>query len=155
MVTVSSQSLLPFLTPILVPTVCFVLAPNPIQAGENPSFLLATAAPTERLASPVTWLDDLEHTLTAHLTKRYPGYDFSPYAYELRRIREATRLRDRWGAKREMGVFLNMLAIRAYGLGGDAVEELAVLSQRIMLDQEFGMIYPGLGTEPPTEGGHT
>lgn len=48
-----------------------------------------------------------------------------------------------------------MLAIRAYGLGDDAAEELAVLSQRIMPDQEFGMIYPGSETEPPTEGGHT
>ena len=155
MVTVSSRALLAFLAPILVPTGCYVLAPNPSQAGENPSFLLATAAPTERLAPPVTWLDDLEHKLTTHLTKKYPGYDFSPYAHELCRIRDAARLGDRWGAKREMGVFLNMLAIRAYGLGGDAAKELAMLSQRIMPDQEFGMIYPGSETEPPTEGGHT
>ena len=155
MVTVSSRVLLAFLAPILVPTVCCVLAPNPIQAGENPSFLLATAAPTERLAPPVTWLDDLEHTLTTPLTKKYPEYDFSPYAHELCRIRDAARLGDRWGAKREMGVFLNMLAIRAYGLWGDAADELAVLSQRIMPDQEFGIIYPGSETESPTEGGHT
>ena len=155
MVAVSSRVLLAFLAPIFVRTACCVLAPNPIQAGENPSFLLATAASTERLAPPVTWLDDLEHKLTTHFTKKYPGYDFSPYAHELRRIRDTARLGDRWGAKREMGVFLNMLAIRAYGLGGDAAEELAVLSQRIMPDQEFGMIYPGSETEPPTEGGHT
>ena len=155
MVTVSSRALLAFLAPILVPTVCCVLAPNPIQAGENPSFLLATAAPTERLAPPVTWLDDLEHRLTTHFTKKYPGYDFPPYAHELCRIRDAARLSDRWGAKREMGVFLNMLAIRVYGPGDDAAEELAVLSQRIMPDQEFGMIYPGSETEPPTEGGRT
>ena len=155
MVAVSSRALLAFLAPILVPTVCCVLAPNPIQAGENPSFLLATAAPTERLAPPVTRLDDLVSTLTTHLTKKYPGYDFSPYAHELRRIRDAARLGDRWEAKREMGVFLNMLAIRAYGLGDDAAEELAVLSQRVMPDQEFGMIYPGSETEPPTDGGCT
>ena len=155
MVAVSSRALLAFLAPILVPTVCCVLAPNPIQAGENPSFLLATAAPTERLASPVTRLDDLVSRLTTHLTKKYPGYDFSPYAHELRRIRDAARLGDRWEAKREMGVFLNMLAIRAYGLGDDAAEELAVLSQRVMPDQEFGMIYPGSETEPQTEGGRT
>ena len=155
MVAVSSRALLAFLAPILVPTVCCVLAPNPIQAGENSSFLLATAAPTERLAPPVTRLDDLVSTLTTHFTKKYPGYDFSPCAHELSRIRDAARLGDRWGAKREMGVFLNMLAIRAYGLGDDAAEELAVLSQRIMSDQEFGMIYPGSETEPPTEGGHT
>ena len=54
-----------------------------------------------------------------------------------------------------MGVFLNMLAIRAYGLGGDAAEELAVRSQQIMPDQEFGIIYPRSESEPPTEGGHT
>jgi hypothetical protein len=155
MVTVSSRVFLLFLAPILVSTVCSVLASASLQAHENPSFLLTTAAPTERLAPPVTWLDDLEHKLTMHLTKKYPGYDCSPYAHELRRIRDAARLGDRWGAKREMGVFLNMLAIRAYGLGGDAAEELAVFSQRIMPDQEFGMIYLGSETEPPTEGVHT
>jgi hypothetical protein len=155
MVTISSRFLLSLLAPILVPTVCSVFAPDPIQAGENPSFLLATAAPTERLAPSITWLDDLEHKLTTYFTKKYPGYDFSPYAHELSRIRDAARLGDRWGAKREMGVFLNMLAIRAYGLGDDAAEELALLSQRIMPDQEFGIIYPVLETELPTEGGHT
>ena len=151
MVTVSSRVFLLFLAPILVSTVCSVLASASLQARENPSFLLAT----ERLVQPVTWLDHLEHKLTTYFTKKYPAYDFSPYTHELSRIRDAARLGDRWGAKREMGVFLNMLAIRAYGLGGDAAEELAVLSQRIMPDQEFGMIYPGSETEPPTEGGHT
>jgi hypothetical protein len=155
MVAVSSRALLAFLAPILVPTVCCVLTSDPIQAGENPSFLLATAAPTERLAPPVTRLDDLVSTLTTHFTKKYSGYDSSPCAHELSRIRDAARLGDRWGAKREMGVFLNMLAIRAYGLGDDAAEKLAVLSQRIMSDQEFCMIDPGSETEPPTEGGRT
>jgi hypothetical protein len=155
MVTVSSRVLLPFLAPILVSTVCSVLAPDPIQAGENPSFLRATAAPTERLAPPVTWLDDLVSKLTKYFTKKYPGYDFSPYAHELSRIRDAARLGDLWGAKREMGVFLNMLAIRAYGLGDDAAEELALLSQQIMPDQEFGIFYPGSETESPTERGLT
>ena len=151
MVTVSSRVFLLFLAPILVSTVCSVLASASLQARENPSFLLAT----ERLVQPVTWLDHLEHKLTTYSTKKYPAYDFSPYTHELSRIRDAARLGDRWGAKREMGVFLNMLAIRAYGLGGDAAKELAMLSQRIMPDQEFGMIYPGSETEPPTEGGHT
>ncbi len=151
MVTVSSRVFLLFLAPILVSTVCSVLASASLQARENPSFLLAT----ERLVQPVTWLDHLEHTLTTYFTKKYPAYDFSPYAHELSRIRDAARLGDRWGAKREMGVFLNMLAIRAYDLGDDAAEELALLSQRIMPDQEFGIIYPVSETELPTEGGHT
>lgn len=151
MVTVSSRVFLLFLAPILVSTVCSVLASASLQARENPSFLLAT----ERLVQPVTWLDHLEHKLTTYFTKKYPGYDFSPYVHELSRIRDAARLGDRWGAKREMGVFLNMLTIRAYGLGDDAAEELAVLSQRVMPDQEFGILYPGSETEPPTEGGHT
>ena len=47
-----------------------------------------------------------------------------------------------------MGVFLTMLAIRAYGLGDDAAEELAVRSRRIMPDEEFGIVYPGSGGEP-------
>ena len=148
MVTVSRQVLLPFLAPILVPAIFSALAPNPIQAGETPSFLLATAAPTERLSQSVTWLDDLEHRLTTYFTKKYPAYDFSPYEQELDRIRGAVNLGDRWGAKREMGVFLTMLAIRAYGLGDDAAEELAVLSQQIMPDEEFGIVYPGSGREP-------
>lgn len=96
MVTVSRHVLLPLLALILVPAVFSVLAPNPIQAGETPSFLLATAVPTERLAPPVTWLDDLEHRLTTYFTKKYPAYDFSPYAQELDRIRGAVSLGDRW-----------------------------------------------------------
>ena len=148
MVTVSRRVLLSLLAPILVPAVCSMLASNPVQAGETPSFLLATVATTERLTPPVTWLDDLEQRLTTYFTKKYPAYDFSPYAEELDRIRGAVSLGDRWGAKREMGVFLKMLAIRAYGLGDDAAEELAVLSQGIMPDEEFGIVYPGSGTEP-------
>ena len=153
MVTVSRRVLLPFLALILVPPVFSVLAPNPIQAGETPSFLLATVAPIERLSPPVTWVDTLQFRLTTYFTKKYPAYDFSPYAQELDRIRGAVSRGDRWGAKREMGVFLNMIASRAYGLGDDAAEELAVLSQRMMPDEEFGIVYPGSETEPLTEGG--
>jgi len=148
MVTVRRRVLLSLLAPILVPPVFSVLAPNPIQAGETSSFLLATAAPTERVSPPVTWLDDLENRLTTYITKKYPEYDFSPYAQELSRIRGAVNLGDQWGAKREMGVYLKMLEIRAYGLGDEAAEELAVLSQRIMPDEEFGIVYPGSGRKP-------
>ena len=143
MVTVSHRVLPPLLVLILAPPVFFVLAPNPIQASDTPSFLLATAAPTEHLSPPVIWLDDLERKLTTYIAKKYPGYDFSPYAQELDRIRSAVSLGDRWGAKREMGVFLKMLATRAYGLGDDAADELAMLSQQIMPDEEFGIVYPG------------
>jgi hypothetical protein len=148
MVTVSRRVLPPLLALILVPPVFSVLAPNPIQAGEIPSSLLATATATERLPPPVTWLDDLVQRLTTYFTKKYPAYDFLPYAQELDRIRGAASLGNQWGAKREMGVFLTMLASRAYGLGDDAAEELAVLSQRIMPDEEFGIVYPGSGGEP-------
>ncbi|MBU6432085.1 MAG: hypothetical protein KGS09_14545 [Nitrospirae bacterium] len=143
MVTVSHRVLPPLLALILEPPVFFVLAPNPIQASETPSFLLATAAPTEHLSPPVIWLDDLERKLTTYIAKKYPAYDFSPYAQELDRIRGAVSLGDRWGAKREMGVFLKMLATRAHGLGDDAADELAMLSQQIMPDEEFGIVYPG------------
>ena len=148
MVTVSPRVFLSLLALILVPPIFSMLAPNPLQAGETSSFLLATAVPAERLSPPVTWLDDLENKLTTYFTKKYPAYDFSPYAQELARIRGAVSLGDRWGAKREMGVFLTMLASRAYGLGDDAAEELAVLSHRIMPDEEFGIVYPGSGREP-------
>lgn len=154
MVTVRRRVLLSLLAPILVPPVFSVLEPNPIQACETPSFLLATTAPTEHVSPPVTWVDDLENRLTTYFTKKYPEYDFSPYSQELSRIRGAVSLGDQWGAKREMGVFLMMLAIRAYGLGDDAAEELALLSQRIMPDEEFGIVYPGTGREPYTEGVH-
>jgi hypothetical protein len=69
MVTVNRRLLLPFLAPILVPLVCSVLASNPVQAGETPSFLLGTA-PTERRSPPVTWLDDFEHRLMTYFTRR-------------------------------------------------------------------------------------
>ena len=92
---VGHQRILPLLTRILVPPVFSVLAPNPIQAGETPSFLLAATAPTERLAPPVFWLDTLQFRLTPYVTKKYPAYDFSPYAQELDRIRVV--LSGRWG----------------------------------------------------------
>ena len=148
MVTVSRRVLRLFLAPILVLPVFVVLAPNLIQAGETPSVRLATPAPTERFSPPVTWLDDLEDRLTTYFPKKYPAYDFSPYAQELDRIRGAVSLGDRWGAKRGMGVFLTMLASRAYGLGDEAADELAALSHRIMPDEEFGIVYPGSGSEP-------
>lgn len=147
MVAVSCRALLPFLAPILGPAVYAVLATSPIQASEAPS-LLPAAAPTERRSPAVTWLDDLAHNLTTYFMKKYPAYDFSPYAQELSRIRDAVNRGDRWGAKREMGVFLTMLSSRAYGLGNDAAEELSVLSQHIMPDEEFGIIYPGSERKP-------
>ena len=146
--TVSRRVVLFLLASILVPPVFSVLAANPLQAGETASLLLATAAPTERVSPPVTWVDDLEGRLTTYFTKKYPSYNFSPYTQELDRIRGAISLGDRWGAKREMGVFLKMLAIRAYGLGDDAAEELAGLSQQMMPDEEFAIVYPGSESAP-------
>jgi hypothetical protein len=146
--TVGHGVVLPLLALILMPAVFSVLAPNPVLAGETASLLLATAAPTERVSPPVTWLDDLEGRLKTYFTKKYPSYNFSPYTQELDRIRGAVSLGDRWGAKREMGVFLKMLAIRAYGLGDDAAEELAVLSQQMMPDEEFAIVYPGSESAP-------
>ena len=146
--TVSHRVVLPLLALVLLPTVFSVLALNPVLAGETASLLLATVAPTERVSPPVTWLDDLEGRLTTYFTKKYPSYNFSPYTQELDRIRGAVSLGDRWGAKREMGVFLKMLAIRAYGLGDDAAEELAVLSQQMMPDEEFAIVYPGSESAP-------
>lgn len=143
MATVSHRVLLPLLALILVPSVFTVLVPNPLQADETPTVLPATVTPTERLAPPVIWLDTLQFRLTTYFTKKYPAYDFSPYARELDRIRGALIRGDRWGAKREMGVFLSMLASRAYGLGGDAAEELADFSRQMMPDEEFGIVYPG------------
>ncbi|MBI3806932.1 MAG: hypothetical protein HY281_05370, partial [Nitrospirae bacterium] len=144
----SHRVLLPFLALVLVPTACSMLASNPLQAAVTPSFLLATAVFTEQHSPPITWQDDLDHSLTTYFTKKYPAYDFSPYALELSRIRSAVSMGDRWGAKREMGVFLTMLTSRAYGLGDEAAKELAVISQRIMPDEEFGIVYPGSGREP-------
>ena len=80
MVTGSRRVLRPLLALILVPPVFSMLAPNPIQAGETPSFLLAAAALTERLSPPITWLDDLENRLTTSFTTTYSSYDFSPHA---------------------------------------------------------------------------
>jgi hypothetical protein len=41
-----------------------------------------------------------------------------------------------------------MLAGHAHGLGDEAAEELADLSQRLMPDDEFGIVYPGSQTGP-------
>jgi len=43
MVIVSHRVPFPFLAPPLAPSVFFVIPPNPIQAGDSPSFLSATA----------------------------------------------------------------------------------------------------------------
>jgi hypothetical protein len=145
---VRRRAFLPLLALILLSAVFFILVPTRIHGGDTPSVLLVSAAPTDRLSPPVTWVENLDHRLRTYFTKKYPGYDFAPYAQELNRIREAVSLGDRWGAKREVGVFLKMLTSRAYGLNDDAAEELAMLSQQIMPDEEFGIIYPGLGTEP-------
>lgn len=133
---------------ILAPPLYSALPADPVQADEPPSLQVATAAPTEHLSQPPTWVDDLQLRLTSYRSKKYPTYDFTPYAEELDRIRRALSLGDRWGAKREMGVFLNMLASRAHGLGDDAAEELVLLSQSIMPDEEFGIVYPGSGRDP-------
>jgi len=139
---------LPLLALIFLSAVFFFLMPALIHGGKTPPVLLVAAAPTDRLAPPVQWVDDLEHRLRTDLTKKYPAYDFAPYVRELDRVRDAVRLGDRWGAKREMGVFLRMVVRRAYGLGNDAAEELAVLSQQIMPHEEFGIVYPGSGADP-------
>ncbi len=75
MVTVSRPILHPFLAPIFTPSICSVLAPIPVQAAETPSFLPATA-PTERLTSSITWLDNLGHRLMTNFT-RQPHWPFS------------------------------------------------------------------------------
>ena len=82
MVTVSRRGLLPLLAPIPVPTAFSILAPNPIQAGKTPSFLLPTVAPTERLSPPVTWRDDLERRLKTYFTKKYSAYNFALHTQE-------------------------------------------------------------------------
>jgi hypothetical protein len=135
------------LSPLIVLS---VTCPEPTRttATETPSFLLATTAPSERPSSSATWVDDLDQRVKTYFTKKYPAYDFEPYEQELDRIRSASNRGDQWGVKREMGVFLQMLVSHAYGLGDDAAEELAVISNRIMPEQEFGIIYPGSESRP-------
>jgi hypothetical protein len=144
----SRRTLIPLLALILLSAVFFLLIPARIHGAVTPSVLLTTAIPTDRFAPPVEWVDDLESRLRTYFTKKYPTYDFTPYADELDRIRGAVTLGDRWGARREMGRFLSMLTSRAYGLSDDAAEELADLSQRLMPDEQFGIVYPGWGTDP-------
>jgi len=145
--TVGHRLILPLLALLLVSYAFSVTAPNPVQAGETPTVLPATVTPTERLVPPVTWLDTLQFRRTTYFTKKYPAYDFSPYARELDRVRGALSLGDQWGAKREMGLFLSIGASRAYGLGGDAAKELADFLLHFLLqmmpDEEFGIVYPG------------
>lgn len=145
---VSRRTFLPFPPLILLSTVFFLLLPARIHGSEPPFVLHVAAAPTDRLAPQIRWVDDLEQRLKTYFTKKYPSYDFAPYAQELERIRSAANRQDRWGVKRETGVFLRMLIRRAHGLGDDAAEELAALSQRVMPDEEFGIVYPGSETGP-------
>jgi len=151
MVTVSRRVLLPLLAPIPVPTAFSMHAPNPIQTGETPSFLLAAAAPTERLSPPVTWLDDFGRRLTTYFTKKYPAYDFSLYAQELDRISGAVS-----PAHIIHELFCcNRRSAAATSLQPAGSRRGSAISQQIMPDEEFGIVYPGSETEPPTEGGRT
>jgi hypothetical protein len=133
---------------MLVPILCCVLPSNQVLAADSPSFLLAATAPAERLPQPPTWVDDLEHRLSTYLKKKYPAYDFTPYTHELDLVRDAASRGDRWAVKREMGVFLKMLASRAHGLGDDAAKELTGLAQQTMPAEEFAIVYPGSMAEP-------
>ncbi len=146
----SRRAFLPLLALILLSAVFIILVPTRIHGGGTPSVLLVSSAPTDPLSPPIDWVENLDHRLKTYFKKKYPAYDFAPYAQELNRIREAVSLGDRWAAKREVGVFLKMLANRAYGLGDDAAEELTVLSHQIMPDEEFGIVYPGSEPDPST-----
>lgn len=139
---VSRRVVPPLLTLTLLPA--FSLLPSGrMLASETPSFLFATTAPIDRFSSTATWVDDLEQRLKTYFKNKYAAYDFAPYEQELDRIRSSVSRGDRWTAKREMGVFVKMLANHAYGLGDDAAEELAVVLDRIMPEEEFGIVYPG------------
>ena len=148
METASRFILLPALALILVPTFYCVLPSNQVLAADSPLFWLAAAAPAERPSPPPTWVDDLEQRLSTYLKKKYPAYDFTPYTQELEVVRDAVSRGDRWAIKREMGVFLKMLATRAHGLGDDAAEELTGLAQQTMPAEEFAIVYPGSMAEP-------
>ena len=143
MKTVTRRTLPLRLALILVLPVILWLGAHCVEAGVTSSLPLATAAPTERLSPSVVWVDDLEDKLATYFTEKYPAYDFTPYRQELDRVREAVSRGDRRGAKREMGVFLKMLASRAYGLGDDAAEVLAGFSQEAVPDEEYAIVYPG------------
>ena len=142
MKTVSRSLLIPASALILVPTFCCTFPPTHIWAAEHPVFLLAAETPAERPSQPPTWADDLDHRLSTYFKKKYPSFDFTPYTEELTRVRGAVSRGDRWAIKREMGVFLKMLASRAYGLEDDAAEELIDLAQQMMPAEEFAIIYP-------------
>ncbi len=148
METTNRFVLLPASALILVPTLFCVLPSSQVLAADSLLLLLASAAPTERPSRPATWADDLERRLSTYLKKKYPSYDFTPYTQELDRVRGAVSRGERWAVKREMGVFLKMLASRAHGLGDDAAEELTGLAQQTMPAEEFAIVYPGSMTEP-------
>ncbi len=118
-----------------------------VQAGKAPPFVPATVAAAEGRAAQSTWVDELGRRLATHFKSRYPAYDFSPYARELERVRSAVNRGDHWGTKLEMGVFLKMIANRAYGLGDDAAVELTLLAQQAMPAEEYGIIFPGTAIE--------
>ena len=145
----SRSALLPLSALVVVPVVCLLLAPSRVAAADIPSSVPAAAAPAERSSSQ-TWADDLERRLLTYLTKKYPSYDFSPYTQELDRIRDAVNRGNRWAVKREMGVFLKMLANRAYGLEDDAADDLTDLAQQTMPAEEFAIVYPGSMAEVRT-----
>jgi len=145
---VGRRTLFPLLALSFLSGVSSIPVPAHSQAVETPYLLSAVAAPSEGLSPVISWVDDLEQRLKTYLAKKYPAYDFTPYARELDRVRSAVSRGDRWGAKREMGVFLQMLITHAYGLGDDAADELGMISNRIMPEEEFGIIYPGSRAEP-------
>ena len=115
----------------------------PLQAEDGRTLFIARARSTERTPPRVTWGDELARTMASYLTAKYPEAQVEPYTQTLDRIRKALHRGNRWEARRETGVLLKMLTDRAYGLERDAARDLMGLAQRVIPEDEFGIVFPG------------
>ncbi|GKS59662.1 hypothetical protein YTPLAS18_31890 [Nitrospira sp.] len=120
----------------------FIPTNHPAAASEYPAVLIATAAPSERTRPGPTWGEELARSFETYLNAKYPQEQIEPYTQTVDRIRDAVQRGDRWAARRETGVLLKMLTDRAYGLERGAARDLMGMAQRLIPDDEFGIVFP-------------
>ncbi len=116
--------------------------PPTLFAAEPLPILLATATSPEHLGPRLPWADELARSFTTYLTTQFPHEQLDAYTQAVDRLREAAQRGDRWGARRETGVLLKMLADRAHGLRPDAAQHLLDLAQQLMPEEEYGIVFP-------------
>ncbi len=94
-----------------------------------------------------TWVGEIEDSLKRYKAS-YPTFNFDPYAASLATVKRAVSNGYTDVVRAEMGVWLKMLRVRAYGINDVAADELFNYSLLVAPIQEYRISIP-----PPVEFG--